>query len=155
MANLRKHVMGDKIKWIITLVIGLALICGVTALFIKLDRQTDTTTIGGEAYSIGTIDAAGEYAEGSTAIYTRKGITTDGLKCELKKDAKIKYKLFYYDKDGKFISASADLTADFDGSDIPETAKTVKVMITPTEDTEVTVTEVLGYANQLTVTVKK
>lgn len=155
--ELYQHKKSDMVKWIITFIVGLLLIAAVAALFIKLDRQTTTTTIGGEAYSIGLIDENGDYKEGDTAIYMRKAITTDGLKCELKDDANIKYQLFFYDKDGEFISASAELTADYDRTNIPETAESVKIMITPIEDEDgkVSLMEVLGYANQLTVTVNK
>lgn len=157
MANeLQRHKRLDRVKWFVTLIVGLALIACVIALFVKLDRQTTTTTIGGEAYSIGTIDETGEYAEGDTAIYLRNGITTDGLKCEIAEDAKIKYELFFYDKDGEFVSSTGDLTADWAG-EIPVGAESVKVMITPTadEDGKVSIVEVLGYASQLTVTVNK
>lgn len=155
--ELYQHKKSDMVKWIITFIVGLLLIAAVVALFVKLHRQTTTTTIGGEAYSIGTIDETGAYKEGDTAIYMRKAITTDGLKCELEENAKIKYQLFFYDKDGKFLSASAELTTNYDGTNIPETAESVKIMITPTadEDGKVSLMEVLGYANQLTVTVNK
>ena len=157
MANeLQRHKTLDRVKWFATLIVGLALIACVIALFVKLDRQTTTTTIGGEAYSIGTLDETGEYAEGDTAIYLRNGITTDGLKCELADDAQIKYQLFFYDADGAFLEASEELTSDWNGS-VPEGAESVKIMITPTEDEDgkVSLIEVLGYADQLTVTVNK
>lgn len=157
MANeLQRHKRLDRVKWFVTLIVGLALIACVIALFVKLDRQTTTTTIGGEAYSIGTLDETGEYAEGDTAIYLRNGITTDGLKCELADDAQIKYQLFFYDADGGFLEASEELTSDWNGS-APEGAESVKIMITPTEDEDgkVSLIEVLGYADQLTVTVNK
>ena len=157
MANeLQRHKKLDRVKWAVVLIVALALIAAVAALFVKLDRQTTTTTIGGEAYSIGTIDETGEYAEGDTAIYLRNGITTDGLKCELADDAQIKYQLFFYDADGAFLEASEELTSDWNGS-APEGAESVKIMITPTEDEDgkVSLIEVLGYADQLTVTVNK
>lgn len=157
MANeLQRHKKLDRVKWAVVLIVALALIAAVAALFVKLDRQTTTTTIGGEAYSIGTIDETGEYAEGDTAIYLRNGITTDGLKCELADDAQIKYQLFFYDADGGFLEASEELTSDWNGS-APEGAESVKIMITPTEDEDgkVSLIEVLGYADQLTVTVNK
>lgn len=157
MANeLQRHKKLDRVKWAAVLIVALALIAAVAALFVKLDRQTTTTTIGGEAYSIGTIDETGEYAEGDTAIYLRNGITTDGLKCELADDAQIKYQLFFYDADGGFLEASEELTSDWNGS-VPEGAESVKIMITPTEDEDgkVSLIEVLGYADQLTVTVNK
>ena len=157
MANeLQRHKRLDRVKWAVVLIVALALFAAVAALFVKLDRQTTTTTIGGEAYSIGTIDETGEYAEGDTAIYLRNGITTDGLKCELADDAQIKYQLFFYDADGAFLEASEELTSDWNGS-APEGAESVKIMITPTEDEDgkVSLIEVLGYADQLTVTVNK
>ena len=148
---------GKRMAWKVWVVLAIILAFGLIAtLFVKLDRQTTTTTIGGEAYSIGTLDDTGEPTETNTAIYMRKSITTDGLKCELAEDAKIKYELFFYDKDGEFVSSTGDLTADWAG-EIPVGAESVKVMITPTadEDGKVSIVEVLGYASQLTVTVNK
>ncbi len=137
---------------LMTLVV-IALVGAVIGLGIKLDRQTTTNRIGGEAYSIGAIDEKGEVKNSELSIYTRDGVTVKGLKCELAKDAKIKYQIFYYDKDGKFVSSSAELTADFNGTGIPATAETAKIVITPTDDKDgkVTITEILGYAGQLTV----
>lgn len=138
-------------------VTALVLLGLIMTLFVKIDRQTTTTTIGGEAYSIGLIDETGAYAEGNTAIYMRKAITTKGLKCELKEDGKIKYQIFFYDKDGNFLSSTAELTTDYNGSGIPEGATQAKIMITPIadEDGKVSLVEVLGYANQLIVTVNR
>ncbi len=139
--------------------IGLAFslcIGAITTLAIKLDRQTTTTTVGGEAYSIGTIDEKGLYKESESSIYLRKAVTTDGLTCDLADEAKVTYQIFYYDKDGKFISASEELSADYSES-APEGATQAKIVITPTadEDGKVGLTEVFGYAAQLTVTTNR
>lgn len=159
MANntLQAHKRMDTIKWVVIFLVVLGLIGAVIGLAVKLDRQTTIERLGGEAYEIGLIDAKGAEEKGETAIRTRKGITVEGLQCELDADAKITYQIFYYDKDGKFISATEALTADFDGSGIPETAKTARIMITPTddEDGKVSLVEVLGYANRLAVTYER
>lgn len=154
--ELQKHKRSDTVKWVVIFLLVIAVIGAVIGLFIKLDRQTTTTTIGGEAYGIGLIDESGENKEGDTAIYLRNAVTTDGLKVEIADEAKITYKLFFYDKDGELVWTSAELSADFDG-DIPGGAESVRVMITPTddEDGKVTFTEVLGYAAQLVITVNK
>lgn len=143
----------NRILTVITFILCLALLGGVIGLAVKLERQTSINKLGGEAYSIGAIDEKGDYKESTASIYTRKGITVDGLKCELQENAKIKYQLFFYDKDGKFVSASSELTSDFNGTGTPTTAKTVKIVIIPTadEDGKVSLTEVLGYAAQLSV----
>ncbi|MCM1440218.1 MAG: hypothetical protein NC131_13595 [Roseburia sp.] len=155
--ELRKHKTSDLIKWAITAIVGLALIAAVIGLAVKLDRQTSTTTIGGEAYIIGTLDEeTGLGADGDTSIVLRKSITTDGLKCVPSKNAEISYRLFFYDIEGKFISSTEAMTEAFNGG-VPAGADSVKVLITPTADTDgkVSIVEVLGYAGMLTVTVNK
>ena len=143
------------LKGILVGVVVVTLISLFTTLFVKLDRQTTTTKIGGEAYSIGAIDVdTGDVLETSTSIYLRKAVTTDGLKCELAEDAKITYQLFFFNEDGDFLAATDVLTSDFDGN-VPDGAESVKIVITPTEDDKVTMTEVLGYAGQLTVRVNR
>lgn len=126
----------------------------VTVLAIQLNRTT-TATLFGTAYAVGTLDDNGKVAESKENIYTKDLISVDGLKITVKEKADVQYKLYFYDADKAFVSASEEwLTADFEGT-IPETAKYVRVVIDPIEDNEVSVFEVLGYANQLTVTYNK
>lgn len=148
----------NKALCVVTVLLILALVGAVIGLAVSLSR-TAATEIGGEAYSIGTVNAETGDVDSTkdTAIYTRKGLTVDGLKCTIAKDAKITYQIFFYDKDAKFVSATEALSADFNGAAIPEGAKTCRIMITPTadEDNKVSLVEVLGYAAQLTVIVNK
>ena len=126
----------------------------VTVLAIQLNRTT-TATLSGTAYAVGTLDENGKVAESKENIYTKDLISVDGLKITVKEKADVQYKLYFYDADEAFVSASEEwLTADFDGT-IPETAKYVRIVIDPLEDNEVSVFEVLGYADQLTVTYNK
>lgn len=154
--TLKKHAAADTVKWVIIFLIAIGLIGAVVTLFVMLDRQTTVTEIGVEAYTIATLDENGEQTEGDTAIVTRDTFTTDGLKVELADEASVTYQLFFYDGEGNFISATGDLSADFDG-EIPENAAYAKCEITPTadEDGKVDFSEVLGYAGQVTITVNK
>lgn len=144
------------IRNVVVALLLIGIIASIIALFVKLDRQTNIVTIGGESYSIGAIDESGKITDSDASIYLRKAVTTEGLKCELKQDAKIKYRLYFYDKDGGFLSASEELQVDFDGN-VPKGAESVRVVITPIADGdgEISVIEILGYADQLIVTVKK
>ena len=155
--ELRKHKTADAVKWVVVFLLVIGLIGAVVTLFVMLDRQTTVTEIGAEAYTIATLDDSGEQTDGDTSIVTRNAVTTDGLKVEIADDATVTYALYFYDADGEFVSKTADLSADFDGSAIPENAETAKIVITPTadEDGKVDLTEVLGYAGQVTVTVNK
>ena len=155
--ELRKHKTADAVKWVVVFLLVIGLIGAVVTLFVMLDRQTTVTQIGAEAYTIAALDDSGEQTDGDTSIVTRNAVTTDGLKVEIADDATVTYALYFYDADGEFVSKTADLSADFDGSAIPENAESVKIVITPTadEDGKVDLTEVLGYAGQVTVTVNR
>ena len=159
MANnsLKKHKTADAVKWVVVFLLVIGLIGAVVTLFVMLDRQTTVTKIGAEAYAIATLDDSGEQTDGDTSIVTRNAVTTDGLKVEIADDATVTYALYFYDADGEFVSKTVDLSAGFDGSAIPENAETAKIVITPTadEDGKVDLTEVLGYAGQVTVTVNR
>ena len=153
---LKRHKISDTIKWVIIFLLMTGVIGAVITLFVMLDRQTTVTEIGPEAYTIATLDENGEEVEGDTAIVTRDMFTTDGLKVELSDEASVTYRLFFYDGEGNFISATGDLSADFDG-EIPENAAYAKCEVTPMadEDGKVDLTEVLGYAGQVTITVNR
>lgn len=144
----------NKVMLAVLCIAVIVLVGTVTVLAIQLNRTT-TATLFGTAYAVGTLDDNGKVAESKENIYTKDLISVDGLKITVKEKADVQYKLYFYDVDKAFVSASEEwLTADFDGT-IPETAKYVRVVIDPIEDNEVSVFEVLGYANQLTVTYNK
>ena len=155
--ELRKHKTADAVKWVVVFLLVIGLIGAVVTLFVMLDRQTTVTEIGAEAYTIAALDDSGEQTDGDTSIVTRNAVTTDGLTVTIADDATVTYALYFYDADGEFVSKTADLSADFDGSAIPENAESAKIVITPTadEDGKVDLTEVLGYAGQVTVTLNR
>ena len=154
--ELRKHKTADAVKWVVVFLLVIGLIGAVITLFVMLDRQTTVTEIGAEAYTIAALDDSGEQTDGDTSIVTRNAVTTDGLKVEIADDATVTYALYFYDADGEFVSKTDSLFADFDGN-IPDNAESAKIVITPTadEDGKVTLTEVFGYAGQVTVTVNR
>lgn len=158
MANeLTRHKRSDTVKWVIIFLLVIGIIGAVVALFVQMDRQTTVTQIGPEAFSIASIDEEGKEAESNVSIMTRKAFTTDGLKVELQDDAKVTYELFFYDEENAFISSTGALSTDFLGLTVPINAETAKIVITPTEDEDgfISLTEVIGYASQVTVTMNR
>ncbi len=157
MSNLESHEKSDRIKWIITFIILVALAIAVVGLSIKLASRTEPKTVSADSYIVGTIDNNGETADGDSSILLRDSITVDGFNVRIGKESKVTYKLFFYDGEDKLVLATENLETDFDGSTIPIAAKKVKVMITPTEDADgkVSLAEVEEYAKQITVTYNK
>ena len=153
---LSKHKASDMVKWVIVFLLIIGLVATTVTLFVTLDRQTTVTEIGAEAYTIATLDDSGKQTDGDTSIVTRNAFTTDGLKVEIADGATVTYTLYFYGAKDEFISKTESLSKDFDGT-IPENAETAKIVITPTddEDGKVDLTEILGYAGQVTVTVNR
>lgn len=153
---MRKFMSRNKTRWLLVTLALIALTSVVVVLGIRLNKQATTTTVSAATgYDIGTLDANGKVIKSSENIYTKDYINVDGLKVTIKEKADVQYKLYFYDADKTFLSASTTwLTADFDGN-VPVNAKYARVLIDPTEDAEVSLLEVFGYANQLTVTYNK
>lgn len=155
--ELSAHKRSDTVKWVVIFLLVIGIIGAVVALFVQMDRQTTVTELGPEAYKVGAMDAEGNEDDADTSIVTRNAFTTDGLKVELAEDATVTYELFFYDEDDAFISSTGALATDFLGLTTPLNAETAKIVITPTEDEDgkVSLTEVWGYADQLTVTMDR
>lgn len=154
--ELRKHKTADTVKWVIVFALLIATIAAVVMCFVKLDRQTTVTDIGAEQYIIGALGEEGEATDEDTSIVSRNAFTVDGLTVDIADDATVTYELFFYDGEDNFISSTGALSNDFDGN-VPENAESAKIVITPTadEDGKVSLTEVLGYVGQVTVTVNR
>ncbi len=155
MTELNQHVTADKAKWIITFIALILIVIAVVSMAVIMNRQFKTTEVLSTDYEIGLFDSEGAEKDGKTAIRLRDFISVDGLEITVKEDVKVKYRVLFYDKDEDFLSATALLDGDFDG-EIPNKAVFCKVEITPEDaDGEISVLEVLEYADLITVTVNR
>ncbi len=151
MSNFRSHERSDKIKWIVISIVVLLLVAAVIGIAVKLDRRTTDERLTSSAYSIGAIDVEGDVDKSiKTSIYTRNAISVEGLSITIAEKSKVKYSLYFYNVKGKFLEKK-DYTSSYTSETLPEGAKTCKIVITPLEDDEITLGEILEYAGELTV----
>lgn len=152
--------MNRKVKRILSIVLGLALLFGAVALVVNLVKPKDNELKEiHPTFEVGGLDENGEYVDTKESIYTKKVIEYNELKVSIDFDANIQYQLFYYDEDDKFVSASEVFTKGH--NEESEETKYVRVLITPVyaddvedEEKEIKWHEVFGYANQLTISTK-
>lgn len=153
------HQRRDNVKWVIAFVLIAVLLVGMVITFVKLADNETTNTVRASAFEIGGLSAEGKEIKDTGCIRMKKAVNVDGLAIKLVEEATVSYKVYYFsvDEDGKevFISASEALSADLDASSIPDTAEVCKIVIEPTLDAEVSLFEINGYANQLTITYNK
>ena len=157
MSSFKKRMSASNIKWIITFVLIAMLSVAVIFAFVKIDKNEKTKTLGTNSftYAIGLLDAEGEYEQGTSSIYMKDYYSVDGLTIEIEDKATITYKLFFYDENNDFIDMTSDLSLSYDSSSTPATAEYFRIMITPTNDAEVSFFEIDDYAEQLTVSINK
>ncbi len=153
--------MKNKVKWIITLIVGIFLVAAVIGLAIKLDRSTDSERLGSTAYDVGTVltvnsdtKKAGEVDTSvKTSIYTRELLEASKVTISKADDAKISFQVFAYGENKNFLGA---YDQDQAMSTKYENVKYIRIVITPTVvDENITVFKVPTYANQLVVKLAK
>ncbi len=138
------------------LMIILIAVIGIVALtLIQQQADAKTQTLGVLDFKIGALDEDGEYVKDTGSIVTQKMHSIEDLEISLEKDAMISYRLYFYDEDENFVSADEAVNiADYNG-DIPASAVYFKLVITPTNDAEVSTLEIPNYVGQLDVVFAK
>ena len=153
-----------KISWkkILSGVLVAVLLLGAVGLGITIFGN-DRKEISNWGYAIGDLDSKGAFKESSQHIYMKDMFSCKGLKVEPKFDNKHTYQLFFYDYDGEFLECTAEgLKNVYTEKDLPIGAYYCRMVITPdipkdvsAEDFKVRFWEVIGYADDFTVSVSK
>lgn len=144
----------NKVKFTVVFVLIALLLVGMCATVVTLDKQIETETVNVWAFKNGELNEAGKYVESDSALYLEEMLSVDGLEIEIVEDADITYKIYFYDADKKYLSASAELSENYTYSTV-ENAEYFRVVITPVGDEEISLFEKNGYAKQLTITVDR
>ena len=156
MAKKRKINFKSKKTWKNILLIGLACItiigaiAGISALF---RESEETTKVINPTYAVGGLTENGAYLETEKSIYTEDAFECQGLDIELDFKSNVSYRVFFYGSENDFIQSTAKQVGDFNEENIPQIAKTCRIVITPNDDEKISWYEKSGYANQLTIRV--
>ena len=153
-----------KLKRVILWVAIIALIAAVVVAFVKIGRIDKTKDVGALSYSIGTInDTDGKDEKSDNALRTKHLSVDKFNKIEIKDNADVTYRIFYYNADKEFIGKTDALSADTTElaktqtvASATENVKYFRVVITVTDtDKTVNVFNKGGYVKQVTVTLNK
>lgn len=148
--------LSTKNKWILVWCLIGVLSVGMVSTAVKLNDSIKTETLTSMDYEIGGLTSAGAENNSDGSIRTKDFITTDGFEVKMQEDAEVTYRLYFYDADESFISMQeAEQTGDYVFPATGNNAAYVKVVITPTDDTEITMFEKGGYCDDIEVTYDK
>ena len=148
-----------KLKTIISVVLVLGLSAGIVGGIVALSRK-DTETISSTAFTRGDLDSNGRYVESNQAIYTKEAFYCQGLRIVPDFESKVTYDVYYYDYNDILLECIIGLSGVYD-EDYP-LAKTARIVIHPeipndvkASDFKINFWEVVGYADDLKITVDK
>lgn len=129
------------------LVIG-ALAGLITSIVVK-NAEEKEGQLSTSAYSIGGLNEDGTYLDTKESIYTKNLFKSADLNCSLVFDHNISYRVFFYDANEDFVSATGVLTSGY--NTVPKYSPYCRIVITPDDDQNIKWYEVKGYAKQLKV----
>ena len=143
----------EKIKTIIITVVIVALSLGSIGILATIFAKDNSVKLD---FSLGALNASGQYEESEKSIYTKNSFEFDTVKVTRDFESNAQYQLFFYDELDNFVSSSekfsgsAEITA-------PEGARFARIVITPVfssevdkEDQIVKKHQVSKYANEFT-----
>ncbi len=150
--NLKRKTTWKKIGTIVlSVVLALGSVVGVTALIQKIEEDTLKTVT--PTYSVGGLNTSGAWQETDSSIYTKNAFECQGLKITPSFDSTISYQVFFYDSNDTFMYSTQELTSKFENA--PLSAKYARVLIIPKNDDKVAWYETLKYSTQLKIEVNK
>lgn len=129
----------------------------VLGVFVGIHNANVTSKkVSASDYTVGAITDEGKIVDSKLSVYMKETETVDGLEIELDSEtATVTYKVAFYDEDGKFLSMTEEQTGDFDNANVPENAKSFRIVITPYEvdgeSVKLNVFNKSEYIKQLTV----
>ena len=149
-----------KIKKIVKITVSMLLVFGAVFALVGAFKN-DTRSISSLKYTVGGIGDNGEYVKDDQSIYTKDMFECYGLTVEPTFEFDGTYKIFFYNMDKDFLSATAELSTIYNDA-IPAAARYARIMITPQipEDKDestykIGAIEKLSVARDVAVTVSK
>lgn len=148
---------------VVTIVLVALIVFGAIVGIVKL--VDDNHVVLSTAFAKGNL-VSGLHQDSEQHIYLKDEIAITNLKIERDFDAKISYKIVFYNENKEYVAETDSLTTNWDIKDHAEDfasegkfdgAKYCRIVIEPTADEngKISAFEVLEYAGQLTITYTK
>ena len=103
---MKKIINKNKVLKISLVLLSVLVLSLIVALGVRLGTSQSYTSLTSNDYVVGTLDSSGEFQKDPTSFVTEDYIEIDGLNVNVKEDAKVSYKLYFFTEDKEFISAT-------------------------------------------------
>lgn len=151
---MKKIINKNKILMVSLVLLSVLVLSLLVSLGVRLGTSQSYTSLTSNDYVVGTLDASGEFQKDPTTFVTEDFIEVDGLEVTVKEGAELSYKLYFFNEDKEFISATDSWAVDYNGT-IPETAEFFKISISPNNDADISLGDIINYSSQVNVKIYK
>lgn len=139
-----------KWKWITIGIVALLLIAAVTVLAVMI-AKVPVGKLTAADYKIGTLSVNGNFEESKNAVVTKDFVNAENFSVKLTKEAKVTYKIAFYDADKDFIEMTEKLSENYNPTSLPEGTMYFKLTVIPTETKDLKTSDIKDIVTQLTV----
>ena len=147
---MKKLINKNKFLVVTLVLLTVLVISAIISLGVRLGSSQSYTSLNSNAYVVGSLDASGEFQKDPTTFVTEDFIEVDGLQVSVKEDAEVSYKLYFFNEDKEFISATNSWGVDYN-STIPEDAEFFKISISHETDLDISLADIINYSSQVNV----
>ncbi len=138
-----------KKNWLIA-VVGILVLVAAIGLCVRMGSSQTYTTLSATNYEVGALDEAGKFTKNAGSFVSTGFYDVDGLSVKVDEDADLSYQLYFYDAEENFISATNNFGVTYNGV-IPEDAELFKIVITPTNDDDISTFDIIKYESDVEV----
>lgn len=163
-----KYKTKRNLKTILLAVLGVGIVAGAaTGIADLVEKENKDLKTIYPLFSIGSLNANGEYVEADDILYTKTAFECQGLKITLDFDNTIDYQIFYYDNEGEFLNSSEIITGNTNKfASVPDMATHARLTIIPdwdkmggdyefSKNQVIKYTDIVKYTSQIKVEVDK
>lgn len=147
---MRKLFKSNKAKTVTIALLFVLVVSAVISLGVRLGQSQTYAYLGHDDYVVGTLDNTGAFTKNGGSFVTEDYYEVDGLAVTVKENAELSYKLYFFNEDKEFISATNNFCVTYNGV-IPEDAAFFKISIDPTNDDDISIYDIMNFSSQVEV----
>lgn len=132
------------------IIVGILVLIMAVGLCVRMGSSQTYTTLSATNYEVGALDETGKFTKNAGSFVSTGFYDVEGLSVKVDEDADLSYQLYFYDAEENFISATNNFGVTYNGT-IPEDAELFKIVITPTNDDDISTFDIIKYESDVEV----
>ena len=132
------------------IVVGILVAIMAIGLCVRMGSSQTYTTLSATDYQVGALDETGAFMKNPGTFVSKDFYDVDGLTVKVDEGSELSYKIYFYDAEENFISATNSFGVTYNGT-IPADAELFKIVINPINDDDISTFDIINYGSDVEV----